>query len=246
MTMLSVADTTPRVLMIPRAIRTRYSVAHLEGTGLLALVFLCLLLRLVHLGALPVFIDEVDTSRAATAMSGSPGPATWLVSMNAGVYPLFPWVATLFVHMLPDPFMAVRCASAVVGTVGMLAAWGTGRELAGPRAGLLAATLYALCPYTLFHNRLAVPDGLVATCGAGSLLFAIRLAKTARGRDALLLGVCLALGLLTKVFAFSMLLLPLLAVIAAPVAQRRKTRVLAMAATLAAVMPFGLAVDLAG
>lgn len=236
--MLTVAQQRPRVRMQPRGRAVRWAVARWELLGLLVAVSLCLWLRLVGLNALPIFIDEVDTIRAALAIGSDPGPTTWLISMYAGVYPLFPWVATLFVRLMPDPFMAVRCASACIGVVGLLAIWGVGRELAGARGGLLAALLYAVCPYLLFHNRLAVPDGLVATCGAGSLLFAIRLAKTARGRDAFLLGLCLALGLLTKAFAFSMLLLPLLAVVAALPARRRRTRVLSMAATLCAVVPF--------
>jgi len=104
-------------------------------------------------------------------------------------------------------------------------------------AGPLAAVLYALCPFTLFYNRMALLDGLLAACGAGALYFALRLARGARGRDALALGLCLGAAMLTKIFAVDMLLLPLLAVVAARPAQRRAVRRRALLAAALGLAP---------
>ena len=107
-------------------------------------------------------------------------------------------------------------------------------------AALLAAALYALCPFVLFYNRIALLDGLVATCGAGALFFALELSRHARTRDALALALCLAAGMLTKIFAVSMLLLPVLAVVAAWPAQRRAVRRKALPAALLGLLPLAL------
>jgi 4-amino-4-deoxy-L-arabinose transferase-like glycosyltransferase len=146
-------------------------------------------------------------------------------------------LAAPFTRLIPDPLLATRLASAVIGTMGLLVIWAAGRAQWGSMAALLAAALYALCPFVLFSNRIALLDGLVATCGAGALFCALELSRHARTRDALALALCLAAGMLTKIFAVSMLLLPVLAVVAAWPAQRRAVRRKAVLAALLGLLP---------
>ncbi len=204
----------PRSLAIPR----------LETAALLLLLVLCAILRMVNLNALPVFIDEGTYTQAARIVGAQPGPATLFIQSapNFGFNPpLFSWLAAPFTRLVPDPLLAARLASACIGTVGMLATWATGRTLWGPLAGALAGVLYALSPFVLFYNRMAMLDGLLATCGTGALFFALRLARHGRARDVLGLGLCIAAGMSTKLFAVNLLLLPLLAVTVAPPPRRR-------------------------
>jgi len=208
-----------------------------EIGALLGLVVVCLSLRLVNLNALPIFVDEADTVRSATLIGAHPGAPTWLISLNLGVYPLFPWLVAPFTRLIHDPLLASRYAAAGIGSIGLIGVWATARLLWGLRVGLLAAVFYAVSPLLVFHNRMVVPDGLVATCGAGALFFAAQLSRSARTRDACALGLCLAAGSLTKIFALTLLLLPLLAVISALPEQRRSVRKKALAAALLGVLP---------
>src|ERR671933_183775 len=190
------------------ACRAPARVALWEAMALPALLAVCLVLRTVNLGALPIFFDEAGYTRAAQIVGTLPRPALWLISLNYGAPPFFSWVAAPFTRLIPDP--------------------------------LLAAALYALCPFVLFYNRIALLDGLVATCGAGALFFTLELSRHERTRDALALGLCLAAGMLTKIFAVSMLLMPVLAVVAAWPAQRRAVRRKALPAALLGLLPLAL------
>ena len=128
-----------------------------------ALLAVCLTLRTANLSALPIFFDEAGYTRAAQIVGTLPRPALWLISLNYGAPPLFSWLAAPFTRLIPDPLLATRLASAVIGTMGLLVIWAAGRALWGSMAALLAAALYALCPFVLFYNRTALIDGLVAT-----------------------------------------------------------------------------------
>ncbi len=214
------AATAPDPLITaPRSLRS----LPVETFALLLLLVVCAALRIVNLGALPVFIDEGTYAQAARIIGAHPGPATFFIQStpNFGFNPpLFSWLAAPFTRLLPDPLLAARLASACIGMVGMVATWATGRLLWGPLAALLAGALYALSPFVVFYNRLAMLDGLLAACGAGALFFALRLTRSGRTCDALGLGLCMAAAMLTKLFAVNLLLLPLLAVVLARRGQR--------------------------
>ncbi len=209
-----------------------------EIAALVCLLALCLALRVTNLEALPIFTDEGWYIRPAQIFGASPSFDTWLVSLPYTAPPLFSWLAAPLTRLVSDPLLAGRLASALSGTVALLGVWGTARVLWGPITGLLAAALWALSPFALFYNRIALLDGLVATCGAGALFFAIRFSRHIRMRDAVAMGLCIAAGMLTKIFAASMLLLPLLAVLAAYPAQRRAARRGAVVGVVLGVLPF--------
>lgn len=204
---------------------------------MLALLALCLALRVLHLLALPIFFDESEYARAAQIVGAVPGSRTLLTSLHYGAPPFFTWLAAPFTRLWSDPLLATRLASAAIGTTALPSIWICGRTLWGASAGLLAALLYALCPFVLFYNRLALLDGLVAACGAGALFYTVQLSRHGRARDAMALGTCLAAGMLTKIFAVSMLLLPVLAIVAAQPDRRRVVRRGAIQAALLGLVP---------
>ena len=227
------ADTAPAPLLTAR--RSPLALP-METAALLLLLVVCAALRIVNLGALPVFIDEATYAQAARIVGAHPGPGTFFIQStpNFGFNPpLFSWFAAPFTRLLPDPLLAARLASACIGVVGMVATWAAGRLLWGPLAGLLAGALYALSPFVVFYNRLALLDGLLATCGAGALFFALRLARRGGAGDALGLGLCVAAAMLTKLFAVNLLLLPLLAAL---LARRSQRAVVSRGAALAIVV----------
>jgi len=212
-----------------------------ELAALLLLLALCVALRVARLEALPIFVDESLYTRATQIVATGPVPGTLLVMASpsyGGNPPLFSWLAAPLTRLILDPLLATRLASALIGTLGMLGTWAVGRALWGPAAALLAGLFYALCPYLLFYNRLAMLDGLVATCGAWTLLFAITLSRRGRVRDAAALGLCLAAALLTKILAAGLLLLPLLAIATAPPGLRSRVIRGAALAVALGVLPF--------
>ncbi len=220
---------------------SRAGVPPWELAALLLLLALCVALRVARLGALPIFVDESLYTRATQIVATGPVPGTLLVMASpsyGGNPPLFSWLAAPLTRLILDPLLATRLASALIGTLGMLGTWAVGRALWGPAAALLAGLFYTLCPYLLFYNRLALLDGLVATCGAWTLLFAITLSRRGRVRDAAALGLCLAAALLTKILAVDLLLLPLLAIATAPCGRRSRAARGAALAVALGVLPF--------
>src|SRR5207248_3061268 len=59
-----------------------------ETMALPALLAVCLVLRVVNLGALPIFFDEAGYTRAAQIAGTLPRPVLWLISLNYGAPPL--------------------------------------------------------------------------------------------------------------------------------------------------------------
>jgi Dolichyl-phosphate-mannose-protein mannosyltransferase len=114
---------------------------------------------------------------------------------------LFDIVAVLLSHLLPFDLFDVRhVLSAVAGIGGIVATWATGRMIAGPRAGFIAAIALAICGVWyggMFNHTKDVP---FASAMMGATFFLLRAARDLpfpRRRDVLWLGVLLgcALGL---------------------------------------------------
>jgi hypothetical protein len=114
---------------------------------------------------------------------------------------LFDIVAVLVSHLLPfDVFDIRHVLSAVAGIGGIVATWATGRMIAGPRAGCVAAIALAICGIWyggMFNHTKDVP---FASAMMGATFFLLRAARDLpfpRRRDVLWFGVALgcALGL---------------------------------------------------
>jgi 4-amino-4-deoxy-L-arabinose transferase-like glycosyltransferase len=134
-----------------------------------------------------------------------------------GVPPLFIWIGALALHIHPDhaaQLVTSRSISALCGlatVVGVyVLAWQLYRD-AG--LGLLAAVLYAFCPYAVLFNRLGLLDASVQFIGVLVALQSVRVFRQqpASIRSAILLGTLLGLGQLAKGISVFFWLLPVLA-----------------------------------
>lgn len=129
--------------------------------------------------------------------------------------------------------------TAVVVLIGLLA-----RELAGDRAGWIAAGIAAVYPNIWVNDGLVMSETLAALTVTLALLFAYRLVRAPTLRWAVLVGVCSGLSALAR--AELLLLVPLLAVPAALVARtvaarvRWKLAAVALAAAAVVVAPWVL------
>ena len=110
---------------------------------------------------------------------------------------------------------AARVASLPFFLLALLVVFLWARDLAGPRAGALAALAYSTLPLALAHAGLATTDTLVTgTFTAALYAWARLLTRPSRGR-ALLFGVLAALAIVSK-FSALFFLLPIVAVTGLP------------------------------
>ena len=114
---------------------------------------------------------------------------------------LFDIVAVLLSHLLPFDLYDIRhVLSAGAGIGGIVATWATGRTIAGPRAGFIAAIALTICGVWyggMFNHTKDVPFASAMMGATFFLLRATRDLPSPRRRDVLWFGAVLgcALGL---------------------------------------------------
>ncbi|MCS7070074.1 MAG: glycosyltransferase family 39 protein, partial [Anaerolinea sp.] len=120
------------------------------------LLLLFIGLRLYDLLHFPIFLDEmshIDWADDIYARQPFTGAA------NGKLFGLW-WMALFALTGDPAIFLA-RAATALFALIGAALLYRTAALLAGRRAGLLALLLYAVQPYGLFYDRLALTDAYV-------------------------------------------------------------------------------------
>jgi hypothetical protein len=115
------------------------------------LLALHLLTRLRGLDLLPIFLDE--TLHVRWALLIAQGEKSWDATWKWG-RALTIWLGALVSPWASDMLYANRLLSVALGAVTLVATVEIARRLLGPRPpALLAGLFYALCPFTLFHDR---------------------------------------------------------------------------------------------
>ncbi|MBU0702318.1 MAG: glycosyltransferase family 39 protein [Chloroflexi bacterium] len=184
----------------------------------LLLLFLILLLaaglRLTRLDLIEFKYDEATWARSALAIVHEGRfPALGMVS-SLGPYhpPLMSYILALPFALSRDPRLAAGWI-ALLGVAAVGLTWWVGRTYFGRRVGLLAALLFAACPWAVIHSRKIWTQSRAAL----TLLFiAAALALVTRRKHWALTGALAALGLLISIhlgglaFVFVLLLLALL------------------------------------
>lgn len=168
--------------------------------------------RLANLTLIPIFTDEAIYLRWSQIISGD---LKYLyLPLTDGKPPLFMWLVALLMKFLPgfDPLLVGRLVSVGAGFLGMLGVYFLARQLfASKITAYLAVIFYLICPFTFFYDRFALADTLLSAFGVWSLGLGVFLVRTQRWLVALILGLVLGLGWLTKTPAlFFLVLLPLL------------------------------------
>lgn len=184
---------------------TKHKIYWLLGGGI---ILLYLITRLYNLGSLPVFTDEAIYIRWAQIAHDD---TMWrFISLTDGKQPSFIWIAMVMLSVIQDPLLAGRLVSVIAGFFTMIGMFLLGRELfKNTTIGLLSGLLYVLYPFALVYDRLALYDSLVAMFVVWAMYFSVLLVRYLRLDLALLLGMIIGGGLLTKTnTAFSLILLP--------------------------------------
>ncbi len=172
------------------------------------IVAVALFLRIYNLTKLPVFADEAIYIRWAQVMRAEAGLR--FLPLSDGKQPLFMWSMIPLFKLFNDPLFAGRFLSVVTGIVTLLGVFSLTLILFGSKKkALLASFIYAIIPFAVFFDRMALVDSMLSMFGIWTLIFGILTVKTLRLDFAMLTGFALGGALLTKSPAlFFVLLLP--------------------------------------
>jgi hypothetical protein len=186
--------------------------------------------RVIALTALPMFLDERIYLRWAYWIEqGRRLQVPFVAGKGLSV-----WILAAVTPHAADPLLAGRLLTVAVGILTLVAVHRLAARLTGDvRAADLAALLYIVCPFTLFHDRMVLADPYLSAFTAWTLLLALRLADAPRLRDGAALGAAMALGIAAKVTGLPLLAVPLLVFGVMGGARRASVKPLALAYVVA-------------
>jgi len=161
------------------------------------LLMLYLFTRLFNLTLLPIFNDESIYLRwGCMEIQGNP-----YLSLYDGKQPLLMWLygyAQLFIN---DPLIAGRIISVGTGFLTLIGIYELGLYFFSKRVALLSALFYIVGNIFVFYDRQALMESSLCTIGVFSCYFFLRLLKKPNIIFAILLGICLGVGLFIKLTA---------------------------------------------
>ena len=160
------------------------------------LVPIYFLTRLVNLLIVPIFTDEAIYSYWAQVALHD--PANRFISLEDGKQPLFIWLAAFSQKLISDPLVASRLISVFAGLGSMVGIYLLAKELFDEKIARFSALLYIILPFTLLYDRLALFDSLLTMFCILTVFLSIKMAKDPRLDLALLNGITIGLGLITK------------------------------------------------
>lgn len=192
-----------------------------------------LLSRLYAATHIPIFIDEaihVDWGRATAESYPASDPiydGKWL---SIKIFALTSSLGAPF-----DDLVAARLSVVALGFTAALACYIAGRDLFSRRAGVLAAAVYVVLPFTALYNSIALADGVQTAFAAWAVLLS---ARPSRWVYVLALAAALVASVLAKFSGVVLLGIPVAAVLLLTPASRWAGGALRVAAALLA--PLGL------
>ncbi|HUQ85049.1 MAG TPA: glycosyltransferase family 39 protein [Candidatus Limnocylindrales bacterium] len=184
------------------------------GSGI---IILYLFTRFYNILSLPIFTDEAIYVRWAQ-IAGTDS-AQRFISLTDGKQPSFVWIAAVLMKFIADPLLAGRLVSVFAGLGSVIGMFFLTSEifknpttrLRAYKIGLFTSFIYVIYPFSLMYDRLALYDSLVSLFIIWSLYFEILLVRYKRLDIALILGMIIGGGILTKTNAyFALILLPFL------------------------------------
>jgi 4-amino-4-deoxy-L-arabinose transferase-like glycosyltransferase len=164
-------------------------------------------LRLYKLTQVPVFVDEAIYIRWSQIMRSE--ESLRFIPLSDGKQPLFMWATIPFLKVINDPLLAARCLSVLTGFGTLVGIFALSFLLfSNFYVSLLSSFFYAISPFTVFFDRLALADSMLSMFGIYSLVFTLIAVKWSRLDAAIFAGFSLGGALLTKSPAlyFSLLL----------------------------------------
>lgn len=155
------------------------------------------LLRLYNLTLLPVFADEAIYVRWAQIMGAE--PTLRFLPLSDGKQPLYMWALMFIINRFSDPLFIGRLLSVFAGIGSIVGIFAVSFLLfKNQKVSLIASFCWAISPFALFFERMALVDATLASLGIWTLFFAILTVKTLRIDAAMITGFLLGAAFLTK------------------------------------------------
>ncbi|HXI77876.1 MAG TPA: glycosyltransferase family 39 protein [Steroidobacteraceae bacterium] len=176
-------------------------------------------LPFIHIMALPIFEDEGSQLRWIWRIIEA---GEWAHPLFDGK-PLEAWPMVPLVQLGMPPLLAMRGLHVLAGMGATVLIYRLALELNGRAGAFVAAALFAICPFEVYLQRLALSDILLSTAGLWVLLRSIRfLESPSAGNAAALSGTLLLAAICKLPVGFIFLLVMPLALALMP-AQTRLT-----------------------
>jgi 4-amino-4-deoxy-L-arabinose transferase-like glycosyltransferase len=177
-------------------------------------------LAFIRLLALPAFEDEGTELRWIWRAIEA---GEWLQPLSDGK-PLQVWAMVPFVKMGLHPLTVMRTLNVLVGMLGSTLVYRLSRQLQFNRiTAFVAGALYAICPFVVYLERLALSETFFCVGGLWTLLNAVKFIEAPTLRHTALLASSLVLAAFCKFPVGFFFLLPLpLALMLLPVEDRSR------------------------
>ncbi|MEK7188480.1 MAG: glycosyltransferase family 39 protein [Patescibacteria group bacterium] len=161
------------------------------------IILIFFILRLYNLTLLPIFVDEAIYVRWAQVMKAE--ETLRFLPLSDGKQPLFMWSVIPFFKIFSDPLFAGRFVSVFTGLGTLFGVFVlTYIIFKSKTASLFSSLFYAISPFSVFFDRMALVDSMLTMFGIWTIIFGIAIAKTKRLDFAMLAGFSLGGALLTK------------------------------------------------
>jgi 4-amino-4-deoxy-L-arabinose transferase-like glycosyltransferase len=178
----------------------------------------CVVARMTHLLGLPIFTDEMAYVRAGQAVARG---QSLLAELHYGHPPLFSWMEAVVTHLtVASPLLAGRLTGALCGFITCLTVMLSAAEFGMSWLISLSGLAYALCPYTVIWDRMALLDGPLSMWGALALYWTLRAYAAATDRQLtvrlVILGITIGCGMYAKTEALAFNILPVMLALCGP------------------------------
>jgi 4-amino-4-deoxy-L-arabinose transferase-like glycosyltransferase len=173
----------------------------------------------VHLMALPAFEDEGSQLRLVWRLIEA---KEWLQPLSEGK-PLEAWLMAPLVRLAGQPLAAIRALHVLVGMLGAVLTYQLGALVTDRSTAWVSGALFALCPFVVYLQRLALSDILLCTAGIWVLVSALKLAESPTWPRAAVLASSLVVAAFCKFPVGFVFLIPMpVALALLPATERRR------------------------
>lgn len=163
----------------------------------IVIIAVAAILRFYNLNVTPVFVDEAIYVRWSQVMRAE--PTLRFLPLSDGKQPLYMWVVMPALKLIEDPLVAARVVSATIGVGTVIGVFTLSTLLfSSIPISLMASFLYAISPFSVFFDRLALADSMLSFFGVWTFVFCLISLKKRRYDFSMLTGFMLGASLLTK------------------------------------------------
>ncbi len=151
-------------------------------------------LAFVHLTALPAFEDEGSQLRLIWRLIEA---GEWLQPLGDGK-PLEAWPMAPLVQLGLPPLTAIRALHVMAGMIGAVLTYRLTLQLSDRWTAFTSGVLFAICPFVVYLQRLALSDIFMCTTGIWVLSSVIKFIKSPTWSHAVVLAIGLVLAAFCK------------------------------------------------